>query len=61
MVMEYYPDDQYGSNTTNWWVPTLDCLASMVRSTGFSRLEGWKLAPAPDQLPMCRGFVHGQR
>jgi len=61
MVMEFYPDTQYGENMTNWWVPTLACLAQMVRAAGFEIIEGWKLMENPEQLPYCRGFVHGKK
>ena len=58
-VMEFYPEDQYGSNITNWWVPTLECLMQMVKAAGFSKVEGWKLTTAPDHISHCRGFVRG--
>lgn len=61
MVAEFYPDNQYGGNATNWWVPTLHCLAHMVRSAGFPTVYAWKLRPAPDSLPLCRGFVHASK
>lgn len=61
MVMEFYPDNQYGNNDTNYWVPTLQCLGHMVRSTGFSKIEGWKLADKPPAIQYCRGFVSAQR
>ena len=58
-VMEFYPEDQYGGNVTNWWVPTLTCMMQMVKSAGFEHVEGWKLTDNPDNLPLCRGFVRG--
>lgn len=61
MVMEFYPDAQYGSNPTNWWVPTLHCLGHMVRAVGFSEVVGWKLTDQPMQLPHCRGFTRGKK
>lgn len=61
MVMEFYPDDQYGGNTTNWWVPTAYCLGHMVRSAGFEKVEGWKLTDSqPTHLGLCRGFIHAR-
>jgi tRNA (mo5U34)-methyltransferase len=58
MVMEFYPGAQYGENPSNWWVPTLQCLVHMVASAGFTGgARAWKLTPAPDGLPACRGFV----
>jgi tRNA (mo5U34)-methyltransferase len=62
MVMEFYPEDQYGSNGSNWWVPTLQCLGHMVRCTGFADVQGWKLVDQqPAQLSHCRGFIHGRK
>jgi tRNA (mo5U34)-methyltransferase len=61
MLMEFYPDDQYGQNNSNWWVPTLDCLMQMVRAAGFEAVDGWKLVEHPEQLGYCRGFVHGRK
>lgn len=62
MVMEFYPDDQYGGNHTNWWAPTLHCLGHMVRASGFDQVEAWKLDEGtPPHLSRCRGFVHGQK
>ncbi|NJO37520.1 MAG: DUF1698 domain-containing protein [Rhizobiales bacterium] len=62
MVMEFYPDRQYGNNDTNWWVPTVHCLGHMVRSAGFQHVEGWKLVDGtPRHLGHCRGYVHGSR
>lgn len=57
MVAEFYPGAEYGSNPSNWWVPTLKCLAHMVLSANFTKLEAWKLSDTPDQLAVCRGFV----
>jgi len=58
IVMEFYPEKQYGNNETNWWVPTIHCLAHMVRAAGFTRdIKAWKLVEQPTQLPHCRGFV----
>lgn len=61
MVMEFYPDNQYGGNVTNWWAPTLHCLAHMVRAAGFERVDGWNLTANPASLPQCRGFVCGYK
>jgi len=61
MVMEFYPESQYGNNDTNYWAPTLHCLGHMVRSAGFDRVDGGKLVDKPDRVPYCRGFVTGRR
>ena len=59
IVMEFYPDNQYGANSGNWWAPTLTCLSYMVRSAGFRRVEARRLTPTPTELACCRGFVKG--
>src|SRR5271154_3900715 len=62
MVMEFYPDAQYGNNQTNWWSPTLNTLGHMTRAAGFSHdVRLWKLVQKPDQLPLCRGFVRASK
>jgi tRNA (mo5U34)-methyltransferase len=61
MVMEFYPDKQYGNNDTNYWVPTLHCLGHMVRSAGFAHVDGGKLVENPEIVPHCRGIVTGRR
>ena len=61
MVMEFYPDDRYGGNATNWWVPTLECLSAMTRAAGFAKTEAWKLVEKPQELARCRGFVRGDK
>jgi tRNA (mo5U34)-methyltransferase len=59
MVMEYYPDDQYGRNPSNWWVPTLLLLGNLIGSAGFRDIEIWKLDETPRTEPRCRGFAQG--
>jgi tRNA (mo5U34)-methyltransferase len=59
MVMEFYPGVQYAGVSTNWWVPTLRCLSSMVWAAGFRDVEHWHLCKDPEELPYCRGFVKG--
>lgn len=60
MVMEFYPGAEYGNNPTNWWVPTLRCLAKMVESCGFENVTAWKIEN-PASLPMCRGYVQATK
>jgi tRNA (mo5U34)-methyltransferase len=60
MVMEFYPDNQYGNNHTNWWAPSLTCLVNMLKTAGFNNCRGWKLLPDPKDLSCCRGFAYGQ-
>jgi len=61
MVMEFYPENQYGNNDTNYWVPTLHCFGHMIRSTGFDKVDGAKLVEKPTGPPYCRGIVTGLR
>ena len=61
VVAEFYPEDQYGGNTTNWWVPTLHCMGFMARAAGFTDIEGWKLVDTPATLSLCRGFIRASR
>jgi tRNA (mo5U34)-methyltransferase len=61
MVMEFYPERELTDNPTNWWVPTLHCMAHMVRINGFKDVKGWKLIDKPTEVPHCRGFVHGRK
>jgi len=61
MVAEFYPENQYGGNVNNWWVPTLECLGGMVRSVGFKNVQAWGLKAKPAGLPECRGFVYGSK
>jgi tRNA (mo5U34)-methyltransferase len=61
-VMEFYPGKEYGNNDSNWWCPTISCLASMVVAAGFREgVRGWKLAAQPKHLPHCRGFVTARK
>jgi len=61
MVMEFYPAKEYSNNATNWWAPSLNCLASMVFAAGFPKVDYWKLVVKAEQLPFCRGFVIGMK
>ena len=62
VVMEFYPGAQYGGNETNWWVPTVHCLAGMVMAAGFDNADGWRLTDdVPTKASLCRGFVRGTR
>lgn len=62
MVMEFYPESEYGGNAANWWVPTLHCLAHMVRIAGFPTVQARQLTTAaPIHVALCRGFVMGSR
>jgi tRNA (mo5U34)-methyltransferase len=60
-VMEFYPNDEYGNNPTNWWCPSLSCLGLMMISAGWLDVEAWKLTQNPEQLAHCRGFARGSK
>jgi tRNA (mo5U34)-methyltransferase len=61
MVMEFYPQRQYDDNPSNWWIPTLQCLAAMVESVGFKEVSAWSLTDTPKELWQMRGFVSGTK
>jgi tRNA (mo5U34)-methyltransferase len=44
-VMAFYPTDELGGDSTNWWGPNAAALLDMLRTVGFQRLEVVK-APA---------------
>jgi glycosyltransferase involved in cell wall biosynthesis/SAM-dependent methyltransferase len=60
-VMEFYPNDEYAGNSSNYWVPTLYCLGQLVKSAGFDQVRGWKLVPNPPNWGWCRGFAIGSK
>lgn len=61
VVAEFYPEDQYGQNLTNWWVPTLGCLGLWVRAAGFHNIQGWKLIGPANDAKYLRGYVTGEK
>ncbi len=61
VVMEFYPNNEYGNNVTNWWCPNLACLGTMLMSAGWDGVEVWKLSDQPTDLPYCRGFAKGRK
>jgi len=61
MVMEFYPTTEYGSNISNWWAPTLQCLGAMLGSVGFKNIDCWPLTDEPKELSDCRGFASGTK
>lgn len=56
-LAEFYPTNEFGSNESNWWVPTLKCLTAWVQAAGFVNIEAWKLTDYPQHISHCRGFV----
>jgi len=60
VVMEFYPDDQLGGISSNWWSPTLVCLHYMIKSAGWKDVDTWKFEN-PLQIPYCRGFAKGKK
>jgi tRNA (mo5U34)-methyltransferase len=57
---EFYPRDEFGKNHSNWWVPTLNCVCSMLEAAGFTNIEPWRLTNVPRSLAECRGFVRAK-
>lgn len=58
MILEFFPGSQLAGCPTNWFSPTLKCLANMVEAAGFSQVQAWKIAD-PGEPTYCRGFVQG--
>ena len=58
-AMEFYPGAELGNMPTNWWAPTLRCLAQMVRAAGWPEINAWKLTDEPKNPSQARGFVKG--
>lgn len=61
VICEFYPQNQYGGNVNNWWVPTLQCLGMMAQSVGFKNIQTWPLTENAKELPQCRGFMYGSK
>jgi len=59
-ILEFYPSHEYGNNQTNWFNPTLSCLAHMTVSCGFEEVSAWKVNN-PQHVAMARGYVHGKK
>ena len=60
-VAEFFPRDEYASNQSNWWVPTLTTLAELAGSVGFREVEAWKLEDEPRDIARCRGFLRASQ
>lgn len=60
VVAEFYPGAEYGQNASNWWVPSLRCLAALLEAAGFSDVEIWKLTDTPTHVAHCRGFARAR-
>jgi tRNA (mo5U34)-methyltransferase len=59
MLMEFYPGAEYGPSHTNWWVPSLSCLAWMISSCGFTDVNIWKI-DKPEEIGTCRGYAQAK-
>src|SRR5690606_32316581 len=54
---EFYPNDEYGMNHSNWFVGTLRAWCGMVEAAGFRDVESWKLTDNPQHVSQARGFI----
>jgi tRNA (mo5U34)-methyltransferase len=54
---EFYPNDEYGMNKSNWHVGTLRYWCALVEAAGFKNIEAWRLTDNPKSLAECRGFI----
>lgn len=60
VVSEFYPENQYGENYSNWHVGTLRYWASLVYAAGFKDITMWKLFENPTDVYQCRGFINAK-
>lgn len=58
---EFFANDEFGQNKSNWWVPTLKCAAAWLEAVGFVEIESWKLRSNPTTLAECRGFLRAKK
>lgn len=58
---EFYPTNEFGKNSSNWWVPTLKCAGAMLQAAGFVDVESWKFTDTPRHLAECRGFLRARK
>jgi len=58
---EFYPTNEFGKNSSNWWVPTLKCGGAMLQAAGFVDIESWKYTDTPQHLAECRGFLRARK
>ncbi len=61
MVAEFYPGNEFASNDSNWWSPTIACMCGLVKAAGWPKVKGWKLMNKPTKIVECRGFVVGKK
>lgn len=54
---EFYPNDEYGMNNSNWHVGTLRYWCALVEAAGFKNIESWRLTDEPKSVAECRGFI----
>ena len=54
---EFYPNDEYGMNKSNWHVGTLRYWCALVEAAGFKNIEAWRLTEHPTSVAECRGFI----
>lgn len=59
-VFEFYPNDEYGRNKSNWYVGTLKAWSAMVEAAGFKNVESWKLTDNPRCVSEARGFIRAE-
>lgn len=58
-ILQFYPQNEYGGNHTNWFVPNMSALANMIHVCGFDKVYGWKLIDNKEEvtnMALARGF-----
>jgi tRNA (mo5U34)-methyltransferase len=38
-ILRFYPEEELGSNPSNWWGPNLECLRRMLVCSGFAKMR----------------------
>ena len=60
VVAQFFSKGAFGQ-PTNWWMPTIECMALMVQAAGWPNSEAWELTETPANIPECRGFAVGYK
>lgn len=60
-AFEFYPGDEYGMNSSNWWVGTLNAWCQLVEGAGFGICSSWRLTEDPGHIAHCRGFLIAEK
>ena len=65
-VMAFYPNDEAGGDSTNWWGPNTSCVLEMLKSVGFRNVHVVSASvsgdvPSIEEITYGRIAVHAER